>query len=155
MQIHDLKPVHENTPVMLVGRGGKRGKTSGRGTKGQNARAGHKNRPEMRDFIKRIPKLRGRGVSPFKSFAVKPFEVKLADLAQIFKAGDTINPEILVKKGIVTVLKGKTPKIKILGARSSKDDAKNTEVKKYLVSGCLVSAGAKAAIEKAGGSVTL
>jgi large subunit ribosomal protein L15 len=155
MQIHDLKPVHENKPVMLVGRGGKRGKTSGRGTKGQNARAGHKNRPEMRDFIKRIPKLRGRGVSPFKSFAVKPFEVKLSDIEHAFKAGDTINPEILVKKGIVPMLKGKTPKVKILGIRSSKEDEKKSETKKYLISGCLVSAGAKAAIEKAGGSVTL
>ena len=54
--------------MAAVGRGGKRGKTSGRGTKGQNARAGRKKRPEMRDFIKRIPKLRGRGKSPFKSF---------------------------------------------------------------------------------------
>jgi large subunit ribosomal protein L15 len=154
MQIHDVKPVHENKPVMLVGRGGKRGKTSGRGTKGQNARAGHKNRPEMRDFIKRLPKLRGRGVSPFKSFAIKPFEIKLSDLENTFKAGDTINPEILVKKGLVPVQAGKVPKIKILGTATEKG-TKTVGIKKYLISGCLVSAGAKAAIEKAGGSVTL
>lgn len=51
-----------------VGRGGKRGKTSGKGTKGQNARAGRKKRPEIRDFIKRFPKLRGRGKNSLKSF---------------------------------------------------------------------------------------
>jgi len=44
-----------------VGRGGKRGKTAGRGTKGQNARAGRKKRPELRDIIKKLPKRRGYG----------------------------------------------------------------------------------------------
>ena len=67
MQIHNLKRKTKNKDVMTVGRGGKRGKTAGRGTKGQNARAGRKKRPELRDFIKRIPKLRGRGKSPLKS----------------------------------------------------------------------------------------
>ena len=48
-------------PSRRVGRGGKRGKTSGRGTKGQNARSGRKKRPEMRDIIKKLPKRRGYG----------------------------------------------------------------------------------------------
>ena len=42
MQLHELKPKTKNKKRITVGRGGKRGKTSGRGTKGQNARAGHK-----------------------------------------------------------------------------------------------------------------
>lgn len=42
-----------------MGRGGKRGKTAGRGGKGQTARAGNKRRPELRDIIKRLPKNRG------------------------------------------------------------------------------------------------
>lgn len=67
MQFHTLKPRTKNKKSRQVGRGGKRGKTSGRGTKGQNARAGRKKRPEMRDIIKRIPKLRGRGVNSLKS----------------------------------------------------------------------------------------
>ncbi len=46
-------------PQRRVGRGGKRGTTSGRGTKGQRARAGHRIRPAIRDLIQRIPKLRG------------------------------------------------------------------------------------------------
>ncbi len=71
MQYHSLKRKTPNKKSAAVGRGGKRGKTSGRGTKGQNARAGHKNRPELRDFIKRIPKLRGRGKNSNKSFQGK------------------------------------------------------------------------------------
>jgi len=67
MQFHTLRRNTPNKKSKTVGRGGKRGKTSGRGTKGQNARAGRKKRPELRDFIKRVPKLRGRGKSPLKS----------------------------------------------------------------------------------------
>lgn len=42
-----------------MGRGGKHAKTSGRGGKGQTARAGNKRRPELRDIIKKLPKKRG------------------------------------------------------------------------------------------------
>jgi large subunit ribosomal protein L15 len=164
MQIHNVQPIHKNKPVMLVGRGGKRGKTSGRGTKGQNARAGHKNRPEMRDFIKRIPKLRGRGVSPFKSFAIKPWEVSLSLIQASFKAGDSVTPKTLIEKKLVGMVSGKIPAIKILAgkggagkSRVGKGASEKSEVisKKFAFSGVIVSAGAKTAIEKAGGSVTL
>ena len=160
MQIHDVKPIHKNKPVMLVGRGGKRGKTSGRGTKGQNSRAGHKNRPEVRDFIKRIPKLRGRGVSPFKSFAIKPWSVSLSSIEAAFKTGDSVTPKTLVEKKIVQMVSGKIPKIKIIGGKivsaTEKGGAEKSPVtKKFIISGVIVSAGAKAVIEKAGGSVTL
>lgn len=71
MQFHNLQSKTKRKYARQVGRGGSRGKTSGRGTKGQNARAGHKKRPEMRDIIKRIPKLRGRGKSSLKSFQTR------------------------------------------------------------------------------------
>jgi large subunit ribosomal protein L15 len=71
MQFHTLKRKTANKKARQVGRGGTRGKTSGRGTKGQNARAGRKKRPELRDFIKRVPKLRGRGKSSLKSIQTK------------------------------------------------------------------------------------
>jgi large subunit ribosomal protein L15 len=71
MQLHTLKPKTSRKKAKQVGRGGTRGKTAGRGTKGQNARAGRKKRPELRDFIKRIPKLRGRGVNSLKSIKTK------------------------------------------------------------------------------------
>ena len=67
MQTNILKRVHPNKKRMIVARGGKRGKTSGRGGKGQTARAGNKRRPEWRDIIKRLPKLRGRGKNSNKS----------------------------------------------------------------------------------------
>ncbi|MDP9248935.1 MAG: 50S ribosomal protein L15 [bacterium] len=59
MQIHHLKRTHKNKKDRMVGRGGKHAKTSGRGGKGQTARAGNKRRPELRDIIKKLPKNRG------------------------------------------------------------------------------------------------
>lgn len=59
MQIHVLKRLHKNKKDRIVGRGGKHAKTSGRGGKGQTARAGNKRRPELRDIIKKLPKNRG------------------------------------------------------------------------------------------------
>ncbi|HEY4477839.1 MAG TPA: hypothetical protein VJB09_01010 [Candidatus Paceibacterota bacterium] len=59
MQINELKRTHKNKKDRLIGRGGKHAKTSGRGGKGQTARAGNKRRPELRDIIKKLPKLRG------------------------------------------------------------------------------------------------
>lgn len=150
MQSHNVQPIHKNKPTMIVGRGGHRGKTSGRGGKGQTARAGNKRRPELRDFIKRIPKLRGRGKNSFKSFAVKPWMVSITAIDKIFKDGDTVTPGILVEKGLVKTIGGKVPVVKILQGRIPAALSK-----KFIVSDCLVSVGLKAAIEKAGGSVTL
>jgi len=76
MQFHTLTRKTKNKKSYKVGRGGKKDKTSGRGTKGQKSRAGSKLRPEMRDTIKRVPKLRGRGTSPLKSFRRKKRENK-------------------------------------------------------------------------------
>ena len=59
MQIHNLKRKNKNKKDRLIGRGGKHAKTAGRGGKGQTARAGNKRRPELRDIIKKLPKLRG------------------------------------------------------------------------------------------------
>ena len=131
---------------MIVARGGKRGKTSGRGGKGQTARAGNKRRPEWRDIIKKLPKLRGRGVNQNKPVSDKPFVVNLIVLEGAFSAGEAITPTILVEKGIVSTWSGNIPAIKILG------DGDVT--KAFKVSGCAVSESAKAKIEKVGGTVT-
>ncbi len=146
MQLHNLARKNPNTPRPLVGRGGKRGKTSGRGTKGQKARAGNKKRPELRDFIKRIPKLRGEGKSGGnRSFAPIAVPVGLSALEKAFKAGDRIEPATLVAKGLVEKIDGNYPRVKILA---------NGEVTKaFTVSGVEASASAKAALEKAGGKV--
>ncbi len=145
MQFHNLKRVTENKKKTIVGRGGKRGKTAGRGTKGQNARSGRKKRPEMRDIIKRIPKLRGRGVNSFKPYAIKPTVVNVGALETHFAAGDTVSPMALIEKGLARIYKGIVPVIKVLG------DGELT--KKLTITDCQVSASAKVKIEKAGGTV--
>lgn len=120
MQFHNLKRNTKNRKAKQVGRGGTRGKTSGRGTKGQNARTGRKKRPEMRDIIKRLPKLRGRGKNFLKSRFEENYPVKLSVLEQKFDAGETINPKTLLEKGIVKTRNGRIPKIKILADKAIK-----------------------------------
>jgi large subunit ribosomal protein L15 len=142
MRIHELKRKTKNPKYVLVGRGGKRGKTSGRGGKGQTARAGHKARPVMRDIIKKIPKLRGYAFNTIQS---KPVVLNLADIEIAYSNGEKVSPKTLVAKGLVKIYGGIKPKVKIL----SMGDI----TKKILVSGCSVSGEAKTKIEKAGGSV--
>ena len=132
---------------ITVARGGKRGKTSGRGGKGQTARAGNKRRPEWRDIIKKLPKLRGRGVNSNKSIEDIKVVVNVGALEGIFSAGDSITPTILVQKGVVKTQSGKIPSIKILG------DGELT--KKFMIAGCTISASAKSKIEKAGGVISV
>lgn len=129
----------------MVGRGGTRGKTSGRGGKGQTARAGHNTRPEIRDFIKRIPKLRGRGIAGLRTIQEKFEVISLSVIEKAFGDGEKISPKILVEKGLISIKKGKFPKVKILsGGEISK---------KVVVSGCALSTKAKEKIEKAGGTI--
>lgn len=133
---------------MIVARGGKRGKTSGRGGKGQTARAGNKRRPEWRDIIKKLPKLRGRGRNSnlsVKDNFQKPITVDVIFL-EVFNNGDVVTPATLVEKGVIATWSGRNPRVKIVG-----NGALSKSVK---VSECGVSEGAKTVIEKAGGSVT-
>ena len=58
MLLHEIPSSNKNAQPR-VGRGGKRGTTSGRGTKGQGAHAGRRIHPAVRDLIQRLPKLRG------------------------------------------------------------------------------------------------
>lgn len=133
---------------MRVGRGGRRGKTAGRGTKGQNARAGHKKRPEMRDIIKKLPKRRGYGKNRGRTVVgSRPAAaaISLSRLDKAFDTGATVTPKALMAAGLVGGRGFKFPAIKIVSVGSLS--------KKLTVSGCGVSATARAAIEKAGGSV--
>jgi len=58
MQLHQIKSSKKRLKKR-IGRGGKKGTYCGKGMKGQKSRAGAKIRPELRDFIKKIPKVRG------------------------------------------------------------------------------------------------
>ena len=145
MQLHSLKRKTPNKKPRYVARGGKRGKTAGRGTKGQSARAGNKKRPEIRDTIKRLPKLRGRGKNSFKSIETKPAVMNLGAIDAMFAAGAIISPEVLVEKQLVRRMNGIAPRVKILA---------NGEVtKKFTFKNVIVSESAKAKIEKAGGTI--
>jgi large subunit ribosomal protein L15 len=142
MQRHELKPKTKRIKKTLRGRGDK---TAGRGTKGQKARAGHKIRPEIRDFIKTLPKLRGRGVNINKSIQIKPTSVTLESISGAFKTNDIVSPATLYKKGLVSKISGKLPKVKVLATG---------ELDKALVFiGCLTSQSVKEKIEKIGGKI--
>ncbi len=148
MQTHTLKAKTKRKASDRVGRGGKRGKTSGRGTKGQKARSGHRMRPEMRDLIKKLPKLRGHGKNRARTVRtdrIRYVAVNLAALEAAFEAGAVVNPQTLLKAGVIKTASGRIQRAKILGTG---------ELTKALqISGIPMSASAKAAIEKAGGSV--
>ena len=141
MQLNTLKREHPNKKKRQVGRGGTRGKTSGRGGKGQTARAGNKRRPQMRDIIKKIPKLRGYR---FHSASTKFTPVNVSAL-NVFTAGSVVNSASLLEKKIIRQVKGTLPMVKILGTGDLKV--------KVSVVGCKVSASAKTKIEKAGGDI--
>ena len=142
MQFHLLKPYTRSKREKRVGRGGKRGTTSGRGTKGQKARAGAKIRPAIRDIIKKLPKRRGYRFRPFRP---KPAVVDLAAVADAFLGGGVIDPASLITKGLLRKRSGSTPAVKVLG---------NAPIKKKLFfRGIAFSHAARASVLAAGGSI--
>jgi large subunit ribosomal protein L15 len=145
MQLNSLAPRHKNYKSTAVGRGGKRGKTSGHGGKGQTARAGHKIRPEMRDIIKKLPKRRGYGVNRSRTVRTDRLRYTVVNLAAIeaaFAAGSVVTPGSLRDKGLI---RGRAPAVKILGTGEVS--------KSFVVRNCALSAAARTAIVKAGGSI--
>lgn len=148
MQLNTLTRANKNKSVVRIGRGHTRGKTSGRGHKGQKARAGHHIRPAIRDIIKRIPKLRGHGKNRARTVNqsnIKPEVINLSLLSAQFESGAKITPALLLSKQLIRRHGGKTPEVKILG--------KGALDKKLIIANCLVSASARDAIVKAGGEI--
>lgn len=143
MQIHQLKRKNKNKKDRLIGRGGKHAKTAGRGGKGQTARAGNKRRPELRDIIKKLPKLRGY---QFNSFEIKPVGISLDKLAKVYPKGGLINRASLLELKVIKKRKGVIPQVKILSG-------KEALAVKFQISECFVSEPAKIQITKAGGEV--
>ena len=141
MQINTLKRKHPNKKATQVGRGGTRGKTSGRGGKGQTARAGNKRRPQIRDIIKKLPKLRGYR---FASHTTKFSPVNVGAL-NIFTPGEIVSPTTLFEKNLIRRVGGNLPSVKILG---------NGDITvKISVVDCITSKTAKEKIEKALGTI--
>ncbi len=143
MQLHQLTKDTPNKKAKLIGRGGTRGKTSGRGHKGQKAHGGHGIRQHLKDVIKKLPKLRGRGKNSNKSIYAKNVAINLAAIEAAFTAGDVVNPTTLSEKKLFKNVR--TGVIKILGT--------GTLSKKLSFEGVEVSATAKEKIETAGGTI--
>lgn len=147
MEKHSLTKQKGGKPSRRVGRGGKRGKTSGKGMKGQKSRTGNSTRPELRDIIKKYPKRRGYGKNRARTVVPKPRAqaVNLSDISTHFKDGDEVTPVRLAVLGLAGRVGGKAPRVKLL-SRGMLD-------KKVSVRGMTLSKAARAAVEGAGGTV--
>ncbi len=99
MQIHELQ-LKSRKKKKVIGRGGKRGTTAGKGTKGQKARSGGNVDPLFEGgrstFVERLKKVRG-----FKAVSPKKITVTLAQLERAFSDGETVSVETLFAKKIV------------------------------------------------------
>jgi large subunit ribosomal protein L15 len=153
LNLHSLRPAQARTARKRVGRGlgSGKGRYSGRGIKGQKARAGSHKLPAgfeggQMPIDMRLGKLRGNTsadampIGPFRTYS-QP--VNLRDLEARFEAGAEVTPEALVS---VRLLKNTRTDVKILGVG---------ELTKSLeVSAHGFSKSAREKIEAAGGSVT-
>lgn len=144
LKLDNIKPAKGSTKNRKrVGRGNSSGSGtySGKGQKGQRSRSGASGlkRLGMKKQLLQIPKLRG-----FKSHKPKNQSVNLLDLNSIFKDGDTINPQKLVKKGLI---KDSNLPAKILG----KGDFSLKDLK---IEGIKVSETARKQIEENNGKIS-
>ena len=140
MFIQEIRQTSPRKNKKRIGRGGKRGTTSGRGQKGQKARAGHRIRPAERDILSKIPKLRG---VKNKIRTPKMFVFNVGDLDKTFKNETVISKKTFLKHRVV---KSSGIQLKILG---------DGDVKKaFKIIGLRVSESAKKKILSAGGTVS-
>ena len=149
MKLHDLVPnVGSKKNRKRVGRGisAGQGKTAGRGTKGAGARSGEGGHAYRQGgnlpFFRRLPFIRGEGFTPPNQVFYN--EVNLDQLSQAFKADAEVTPESLDSAHL---LRDDRNPVVVLG-RGEMTVALKVRVHR-------VSAGAKAKIEKAGGTVEL
>jgi large subunit ribosomal protein L15 len=132
-----------------VGRGygsGKGGHTTGRGTKGQKSRTGHKSTLFFEGgnvpFFRRLPRFRGVKRGRNGTLKIEARAINLVEIEKLFNAGDAVNMETLKEKKLYN----KNDKaVKILGY--------GTLTKKLTFTKVTVSESAKAKIIAVGGTV--
>jgi large subunit ribosomal protein L15 len=147
ISLHNLHPNPGATKTKKRigrGRGSGTGKTSGKGVKGQKARAGHHGarlafEGGQMPMPRRIPK---RGFT--NNNRVEVFPVNVAILEQLFEAGETVNLEVLRTKGLIPK---RIEHIKILG--------EGELTKRLTITAHAASSTAKDKVEKAGGSIEI
>src|SRR3989344_31942 len=145
MKLHELTS-SGHKGKKRIGRGGKRGTTSGRGTKGQRSRAGRRIRPAFRDLLIRLPKRRGFRNKPKSD---KPFVVQLGDLLRAVKKignGAHVVIDATFLRSAKLVHMKHRGEIKVLG--------KSEAGAAFVLKGIKASESVKAAIEKAGGTIS-
>lgn len=149
MKLNDLKPQDgSKKDRKRVGRGisAGKGKTSGRGTKGQGSRSGGSTRLYHQGgnlpFFRRLPFVRGKGFTPLNR--VEYNEVNLDQLLEKFTEAGDVTPETMAE---ARLLRDPRNPIVILG-RGEVNVALNVRVHR-------VTEGARAKIEAAGGRVEL
>ncbi len=147
MKLHDLMPnPGSKKNRKRVGRGisAGQGKTAGRGTKGQGARAGSGGHLYRQGgnlpFYRRLPFMRGQGFTPIDR--VEYNEINLDQLAEAFETNADVTPDTLQE---ARLLRDPRNPVVVLG-RGELDFALKVRVHR-------ISAGARAKIEAAGGSV--
>ena len=144
MKLNELSPApgsRKNKKRVGRGNGSGHGTFSGRGCKGQKARAGYKMRPGFEGgqlpLIKRLPRKRG-----FTNIFRTGYSVVNMSKLNVFESGTEVTPEKLLSAGLVKSLR--LP-VKILAAG---DISHPLVVKAHKFS-----TAAKAKIEAVGGSV--
>ena len=145
MQLNDLRPAEGSKKNRKrIGRGNSsgHGTTAGRGTKGQLSRAGGGKgagfEGGQQPLAMRLPKLPGFTNHSCVEYA----PVNVSRLEEVFEAGETVDTESLVAKGVI---KHAFIPVKVLG------DGELTKALTVKVD--KVSASAKVKIEAAGGKV--
>jgi large subunit ribosomal protein L15 len=153
LNLSNLKPAQPRQDRKRIGRGlgSGKGRYSGRGIKGQKARAGSHKMPAgfeggQMPIDMRIGKLRGatsKDAMPIGPFRTYSQPVNVGDLEQRFEAGAEVTPESLKTSGLVRKL---SVDVKVLG--------QGELTKKLTVSAHRFSRSAVEKIEAAGGTVT-
>ena len=146
MNLTDIhRGIHKHKKPKRVGRGpgSGHGKTSGRGHKGQGARAGWSRLPVFEGgqmpLVRRIPK---RGFH--NRFAVSIAIVNVGDLEHCFQPGEEVTPETLHAKNLC---RGQFDALKVLG--------NGTLTKSLKVSAHRFSRSAREKIQQAGGEAVV
>jgi large subunit ribosomal protein L15 len=151
ISLSNLKPAQPRKARKRVGRGlgSGKGRYSGRGIKGQKARAGsHKMRPGFEGgqmpIYMRLGKQRGpysKDAMPVGPHRTSTVPVNLRDLDRVFDDGSEVTLEAMIDKGLI---KNTQTDVKILGQGDLS--------KKLTVTAHGFSATAREKIEKAGGT---
>ena len=156
MDLHQLKPNTTRHPKRRVGRGGKKGTYSGKGTKGQKSRAGAGVKPGFRGGDNRLwqlfPKQRGASKKPgsnrphpkHRYYQLRHDKTPVVNVEAFnqFKEGQRVNPELLIKEGILAE-----------GAKDVKVLGSGKLTKKLEFEGFSFSSSAKEKIDRSGGKI--